>query len=167
MTTPQPRILFDECISKPAAMHLAAFFERDKGDFKAEIGHLFDLGLGGQWDEVWIPKIADQGWIVISADRGMGGIKKGQPFPRVCLQYGVTHILLTQSVHARTMFDKILTLMSLWHEILTLRLVPGGSRYRLEPINLTPAMKGRGRLVKKHVEVPTSLKPPPEHLFPP
>jgi hypothetical protein len=56
-------------------MHVADFFERDKSDFKAETKHLFDLGLGGEWDEVWIPQIAGQGWIVVSADRGTSGTR--------------------------------------------------------------------------------------------
>jgi hypothetical protein len=50
----------------------------------------------------------------------------------------------------------MLTLMSLWHEILSLRLVPAGSRYYLQPINMTPAMRVRSRLVKKNV--PDTIK---------
>ena len=37
------------------------------------LGHVRSLYGEGVWDEVWVPKIAKEGWIVISADRGKKG----------------------------------------------------------------------------------------------
>jgi len=49
-------------------------------------------------DNAWIPKIAGQGWIVISADRGKGK-KRGGKLPMICQANGVTCLMLGNRVH--------------------------------------------------------------------
>jgi hypothetical protein len=53
--------------------------------------HILDLQKQGRWDEKWIPRIAKQGWIVVTSDRGKkGGKKKGAKLPLVCKMNNVT-----------------------------------------------------------------------------
>lgn len=67
-------------------------------DLDATIAQVQVFQLDGQCDEDWIPRIAREGWVVISSDRGKGGLKRGMPLPRLCVQWRVTHVLLWPAV---------------------------------------------------------------------
>jgi len=107
----QAKLLFDECIGKPHIDCLKDFVAID-GDDTPEIKHILEDQGQGVWDDEWIPRIADEGWIIISQDRGKKGRSKGAPLPELCLSFGITHVLLSRRVTTRKSFDKMLTILS-------------------------------------------------------
>ena len=140
MTAPL-RLFFDECISKPAVDGLLRFVSLSNEQF--EFRHIIDCQLQGTRDEDWLPQIAPDGWIVITADSGKGGRKKGEKLPKLCDIYQVTHIVLTPRVHHQQIFDKTRSLIQVWDDLLKVPEAPRGSRFSLRMSDKT----GRARLV--------------------
>jgi hypothetical protein len=128
---------------------LAEFVKPNEGEGPI-ISHLLDLAPPGTFDEVWIPRIKDEGWTVISADGGRTPNKRrGKKLPRLCAENGITLILLSPAVHNRKAFDKTRTILSVWDQIVEIAVDPSlrGKRYMLEPLN--PGNPGVGRLVER------------------
>ncbi len=174
MTPPGIRLLFDENFGKPLVGEIERLLSFAEPEEQAEVKHVLDfqsqIGLESQgiWDDVWIPQIVKEGWIVIAADRGKKGLKKGQKLPRLCVQYGVTHFLIGPAVHRRKRFCKLLTVLSVWHELLALaRESPRGSRFMIEPSGSSREHCARGRITKRDI-TPQPIRPSPPvpgHLF--
>lgn len=147
MSAGDAKLLFDECVGQPAIALVAQLVARGGGE-KPRISHLFELAPPGTRDEVWIPQIASEGWTVITADGGRTPNKnRGQKLTHLCNFYEVTHIVLSPAVHGRVSFEKLLTILSVWYELLAIAADPArrGSRYSLEPV---PSLqRGQGRLV--------------------
>jgi hypothetical protein len=57
---------------------------------------------------------------------------------------------------ARKSLEKLLSLLSVWYELIALRTEAPGSRFQLEPNG-----DGRGKLVRKVVPPPHGQPPPP------
>jgi len=150
VTNDQPKYLFDECaLSARSAIVEHKLRFHDHGE--------------GIWDEVWIPEAAEEGWIVISADRGRkGGRKKGEKLPRVCRNYGVTHVLMSGGMMKRRQFDKVLSILSVWYDLLDTAAAPPGTQFMLEP-----SSRGRAILRRKEPQANPGDPPPPGFLFPP
>lgn len=127
------RLFFDECISKPAVDGLLELVKVAPDDI--EIKHICDFQLEGIHDEVWLPQIAAEGWIVITADAGKQSKKKGEKLPNLCVMYCVTHVILSPRVHHQRVFDKTRALLAVWDDLLGLANVPRGSRYGLQLTN--------------------------------
>jgi hypothetical protein len=152
------RLLFDECIGWPSIKRLAELVEMGRGD-KPEVRHVLQLAPAGTRDEDWIPKIASEGWTVISADGGRWPRKnKGEKLPRLCANHKITHVLLSPAIHMLPSFDKLLTILSVWYQLLEISADSDqkGSRYVLEPT--ANKVRGHGRLV------PRAIKPPKQTL---
>lgn len=135
----------------------------DQSEERPELRHILEFQQQGVWDEQWIPRVASEGWILITADRGKKGSKKGEKLPRLCVRHRITHVVLSAGIHRRKSFEKVLAILSVWYELLQLRDVPPGSRYQLEPT-------GRGQAKLVHKPLPTggpSPLPPKGHLFDP
>lgn len=140
------RFLFDECFGKPIVEPLRALVGMGKGE-KPELKHILDITASGTHDEVWIPQIAREGWTVITIDGGRRPNKqRGEKLPRLCARYNLTHVILSPAVHQRTAFEKLLTVLSVWYELIDIADDPAmkGSRYAMEPLN--SGERGRGRL---------------------
>ena len=144
MSHEQPKFLFDECaLGAPAVDALKKLLEFAEPESSALLQHKLTFhGHGpGVWDEVWIPEAAKEGWIVVSSDRGKrGGKKKGEKLPRVCIAHGVTHILLSGKMMKRKQFDKVLSILSVWYDLLDTADAAPGNRFMLE-------ISSRGRAV--------------------
>ena len=143
------KLLFDECIPSPALARIAEFIRTNDGEGPV-IKHLLDLAPSGILDEEWIPRIKDEGWTVISADGGRRPNKgRGKKLPRLCVEYGLTLIVLSPAVHNRKVFDKARTVLSVWDQILDIAADSSrvGKRYMLEPVN--QGNPGIGRLVER------------------
>ena len=126
MTSP-PRFLFDECLSKPSMLELQGLVAP-----QLEFKHITDIFVQGVLDSVWVPRIANDGrWIVITADRAKRGSRKGGKLPRLCLEYKLTHVLLSGSLHEKSTAIKRDAIRDKWSSILQLDRVPPGSRYKL------------------------------------
>jgi hypothetical protein len=156
----QPRLLFDECIGRPHVDRLIQFIASDT-DEPPEMRHVLEFQAEGVWDEDWIPRIADEGWIIISQDRGRKP-SKGRHLPHLCLELSVTHVLLSARVAGRKSADKILIILSVWREILELQEKPRGSRFILEPYSSKNPDSNAGRLVDR---TPPPRPTPPGRLF--
>jgi len=143
--------LIDECLGRPHITTLKTLVENQHDEqSRPVIEHLLNLVQEeGVWDEVWVPTIAHDGWILISGDKSRFRRGKGEPLSRVCAAYGVTHVLLSAAVNGRKTFDKLLTIASLWYQILALVNEPRGSKFMIEPIGNKPEDRGRGKLVAK------------------
>ena len=96
-----------------------------------EFKHISDFQLEGMRDEIWIPSFAKDGWILITADGGKNGTKKGAKLPKVCHAHRMTHIVLSSKLHHQSVKDKILSLAAVWNEIVKLGEEPLGSRFSL------------------------------------
>ncbi len=145
-------LLFDECFGRPSIDRLSQLVSVDKAE-KPEIRHIFDFAPSGTFDEVWIPNLATQGWTVITSDRGsQPNRNRGEKLPRLCARYAITHILLSPTVHGRTSFEKLLTVLDVWYDLLGIASDPAqrGKRYVLEP--MSNLERGRGRLTERAIK---------------
>ena len=123
------RFLFDECVSLPSFDQLC---EHLKGSTPAvELAHVIQWDLAGKRDEEWVPAIADQGWIVISADRGRGGLGRGQKLPHLCLVNRVTLIALSKAIHHQKSAEKLQSILAAWPQILKASHAARGTRFTL------------------------------------
>lgn len=99
-----------------------------------DFSHIVDRQLAGVRDEDWIPQIADDGWIVITADRGKR--KKsgtGERLPIICERFGVTYAAFSRSISQKNTSFKIRALHSVFPE---LKALPGelrGSGFSIRP----------------------------------
>ena len=151
MTLSEARLLFDECLGWPAIDRLIQLVAMGKGE-KPEISHVLKFAPSGTRDEDWIPRLAPQGWTVITTDGGRSPNKRrGEKLPRLCARHGVTHIILSPAVHHRTSFEKLLTILSVWYHLLRIASDPAerGKRYLLEPAQSLE--RGHGRLSERNL----------------
>lgn len=116
MTT-ATRLLFDDCLSKHAVNALKTLAEFTSGS--VEFAHLVDFNLSGKTDDEWVPEIADQGWIVVTTDRGKKPSRGGK-LPFLCQRYGVTYVMLSAAIHKRNTFDKIRAMFDVWPQLAAL-----------------------------------------------
>lgn len=151
---------------------IQGLMDRAEEDEIAEVLHVFDffaqhgLPKHGVLDEQWVPLAAEEGWAIVAGDRSKkkGKGKKGKMLIRLCAEYGIVSFILSPSVQRRRVFKKLLTILSVWHEIVDQghNAVPG-TRCEIEPFSHKNKYRGRGRLIVKNVpEIP---KAPPGELF--
>ncbi len=120
------KLLFDENFGRPlvdALKGLVAFAR-----FRPEIQHILELQRAGAKDSEWIPKLAADGWIVLTGDRGKSA---GPKLPQLCRAYGITHVLLSGSLQNSPQFDKARAVLGVWPELIDLGEAPAGTRYSL------------------------------------
>lgn len=128
----QVKLLFDENIGFPMVISLKTLLALDSAS--VIVDHVIPRGFAGMNDDVWIPLIAKEGWIVISGDRGSRQKKsKGPKLPIVCWDFMVTHVILGRSINKGKSFEKIRTILSLWDEIVATSRAPRGSRFVIRP----------------------------------
>jgi hypothetical protein len=122
--------MFDECVGKPIMESMFQIIAASTADpEKPEFRHIVDHQKQGALDADWVPKVASEGWIVITADRGKrcGGAK----LPQLCRLHGITHVMLSASLHSMASPEKVGAIMSVWSDLVKLRSEPRGSGYSL------------------------------------
>jgi hypothetical protein len=122
-----PQFLFDECLGRPlteAMRKLIGFHRHPIG-----VIHLFDRFPPGTHDEVWVPAIAKENWIVVSVDRGRS---PGPKLPGICAQLGVRHILLAPSTACLPQFEKARAFLRVWRDAVNIAQAPAGTRALLK-----------------------------------
>lgn len=141
----RPKFLFDENFGRPAVALIAQVVGANNPDDDSSplVKHIFDLHDPGTKDSDWIPKLADEEWIVITGDRGRSG---GDKLPDLCVQHKVTHVLLGAKVHHRTSQQKVMTIVSVWGLLLKLPDATPGSRYSLVAVSSKPEDATRATL---------------------
>jgi hypothetical protein len=142
MNPNQPvKLLLDECLGRPLVVDINKMLSWDTPI--PTIHHLTNYFKPGELDPDWIPKVASEGWIILTADRGRKGKDK---LPSICLAYKVTHILMGSSVMKMKQYQKANAIISIWEKIKECNRVPRGSRFIMSSIN--------GRTILKQVNLP-------------
>lgn len=96
-----------------------------------EFRHILDFQKQRVPDEIWIPNVARDRWIIITADRGKRGTarQKGGHLPTLCREHEITHVILGPSVHRKQQFDKIRAVFDVWDDLLQTAQADPGSRF--------------------------------------
>lgn len=79
-------------------------------------------------DNQWGDRVAEEGWILITADRGR--TNRGIRLPRMCLDKGIRHVLAGTSTHRLREIPKLASLLAVWDDLLAVSTAPAGSRFR-------------------------------------
>lgn len=137
------RLFFDENIGSRIYKAIVELLKFNK-NVNIETAHLvLDYHGQGQWDESWTPKLKDEEWIVISADRGRKGSKKGAPLPIICKENGITHVLISGKLHKRQQFEKACAIIEAREKLFSLGDEPKGSCWLLQMGSWGPAKPKR------------------------
>ena len=145
------KFFFDNCAIGPGAIKTIRQIT-DAHPASIEVAHLMSHFEACTPDEKWIPEIADESWVVITSDRGKrcGGAK----LPALCLEYHVTHVLLSRAVHRFSSFQRITAFTSNLNDLLACCDAPKGSRFHLRRTN----SKALANLVQVDVDIPPIKK---------
>lgn len=121
------KVLVDENIGRPLIKALFDIlqFHSSKPYFRS----LLEYFEQGTLDTDWIKEISEDGWIVITSDRGRKS--GGNKLPILCKQHSVTHILISGKLHNSPQFEKIKAIINCWDDIVETQSAPKGSRYAL------------------------------------
>ena len=149
-----PKLLFDECVGKPLVEMLRELLAMAVEENHAEVQHILDIyNQQGTKDDDWIPFIGSHGYIVITQDLGRSA---GAKLPKLCVDYGITHVLLSPSMGRRKKLEKLLSILSVWYDLIGLAGEAPGSRFQIEPNGA-----GKAKLIRKAMPQPPELPPPP------
>lgn len=96
-----------------------------------QFAHISDFFQQGTPDNVWIPQVAQEGWIVVSTDRGRNRPTYGGKLPVLCQESKITHILFSPKLHHCRAHEKVAALAMVWKEIEAIADAPPGSRFKL------------------------------------
>lgn len=119
------KLFFDECLSKKLPQQIAQIYSEDHPDLKTK--HLTECYAPGTPDDKWIPLLEKEtDWVVVTADDG-GGSKKAK-LPIVCAQLGVTHIVMTPTLHQSPYKEHKQAILTLWPQILVVERLPRGTK---------------------------------------
>lgn len=144
------RLLFDECLGAPIMESLAPLLAQGSDRFR--LMHVLEFQKQGVPDSEWVPRIAAEGWIVITTDRGKRNKREAheEKLPYLCRLYRVTHILLSATLHHRRGIEKAIAIASVWSGLIAAASATRGTRFSLQ---ITAA--GHARLVNTDVEQKT------------
>jgi hypothetical protein len=137
----------------------------DTASVQVQLAHVTTYLRKSIPDDEWIPRIASEGWIVITADRGnVGRRKTGRKLPELCVEFKVTHVLVSPRIGQMSGFDKARHIVNTWPQMLALADAPRGSRFRMRMNN-----KGTAAVIERW-ETPRNSDtaapdPIPESMF--
>jgi hypothetical protein len=139
---PRAKFIIDEnSLGIPATDSLKELLSFSPDD--AEIDHVIRRFGAGTPDEEWIPRLAEDGWVVITADAGKNR-SSGRKLPDVCKEFRITHVIIAPGLHKRNNFCKQRAIVDNWERLLAAAEAPRGSRYSLK---LSDPATGRTTLV--------------------
>jgi hypothetical protein len=110
------RLLFDDCLSKNAVKASADIAQFSRGAL--EVTHLANLGCEGDLDDDWIPRLAGEGYLLVTTDRGKKKSRGGK-LPILCQRNGMKHIMMSAAVHGQNQFDKLRALFMVWPNLVS------------------------------------------------
>ena len=132
------------------------------------LAHIIDLSLAGLFDEDWVPLFLRTKCTIISADGGRQPNKnRGRKMTQLCVELGITPIVLSPSVHPRKVQYKAKTLLSVWDQVVAIGADPlaRGNRYMIDPSDAENPEVGRitQRYVRRSAPTPdqSSSSDPP------
>lgn len=127
MNLSQPvKLLLDECLGRPIVADMNQMLSWDSPT--PTIHHLTSYFIPGTKDPDWIPKVKNEGWIILTQDRGKKGRDK---LPKICAHYKITHIILSKSVLHLKQSPKANAIIAVWEQIKNCNSAPAGTRFRL------------------------------------
>jgi hypothetical protein len=123
-----PKFFFDECAIGPRAVRdIRSTLELSS--HKIIVEHLFTYFKIGTPDDVWIPKIAEEeGWVIITADSGK---KRGPKLPELCVEYEITHVLMSPSIAKLSTYGRIRAFHDNILDLIEASDAKKGTRFRL------------------------------------
>lgn len=128
--------MFDECLGYPVMQHILS----SRVGQGLNIALITDKFKSGVIDDTWIPQIASEGaWVVITSDKGKQPRDKCK-LPRLCLEYGVTHILVSQTIGKMKASAKCDAVGFAWDRIMKVGDYPEGARYSMKLANFKNEM---------------------------
>ena len=110
-----------------------------------EFVHICDLFKSGMQDREWVPSLAGNNWVIITADAGKNSVKNDK-LPSLCKQHELTHIVLGNRLHSQKSVKKLAVLRELWPDIETTMTANSGTRFK---ILFLPTNAGIERFVLK------------------
>lgn len=121
------KLFFDNCIGPPISKAIGELLK-----FHSEstsVKHIRDYFIDSISDDNWIPQIAAEKWVVITADKAKryGGPK----LPSICKKYKVTHILISGKLHNAPQFEKARAIIYLFPQIIEAFKQPAGTRFSM------------------------------------
>jgi hypothetical protein len=122
------KLFFDNCIGPPISKSIGGVLCYHS--LNPKVKHLKDFFDESIKDDEWIPQIAKDSWIIITADRAK---KYGGPkLPAICKKFNVTHILISGKLHNAPQFEKARAIISLFPRIIYYASKgPPGSRFSM------------------------------------
>jgi hypothetical protein len=120
--------MFDDCLGRPVMQKIHAS-QVGADSLIALVADKYRCGIA---DELWIPQLAvEGGWVVITSDKArQSGVKT--KLPALCLEYGVTHILVAQSIGMMKTEEKATAILFVWEKILLASSAAPGTRYSMK-----------------------------------
>ena len=99
------KFMFDECLGEPMMEKLRQIVPGTR-----HFAHVVSYFRRGVTDDVWIPELAKEGgWVIVSGDRGRGSAKGGK-LPLLCMQYKITHVLLSATLQNKKAHERLAAL---------------------------------------------------------
>ena len=139
------KLLLDECLGRPIVADMNKMLSWDIP--APTIHHLTNYFIHGTKDPDWIPKVKDQGWIILTQDKGKKGRHK---LPTICAHYKITHIIMSSSVSQLKQHQKANAIIGVWDKIKGCAIAPKGTRFRLR-------LNQAGNPVVEKVDVPLNI----------
>jgi len=130
------KLLFDECLGKPLVDDIKKLLSWDTPSPKIE--HLLDYFAEGTCDSIWVPKVAHEGWMIVSGDRGR---KSRIKLPAICSAYQITHILMGPSILHLKQHEKANIIVGVWDQIKECSAAPKGTAFILRMVGHRPTIK--------------------------
>lgn len=117
------KLFFDECVSP----RLPRILKQQHPHLKTT--HLTEHYKSGIKDSEWIPRLAKESWVVITADAGIGSGHGKLPY--LCAKYKITHLLITPPLHHLGYEHYKQAIISVLPQITLLPLLPKGTKVLL------------------------------------
>jgi hypothetical protein len=122
------KLLFDECIGY--GIYEALWQDLVVDGKSITHSHMLDFtGRQGVADDIWVPRAANEHWMVITGDSGRSGL--GAPLHILMPAHGVTGIYLSGKLQTRPARVKIEAIRAVLKELPGAYAGPRGLRYRL------------------------------------
>lgn len=121
------KLLFDENFGLPLVNALKQIIDFSRE--ATEVRHIRELRYGGRKDDEWVPLIATGDWLVLTCDRGKSA---GPKLPQLCREAGLTHVLVSGTLHNSPQFEKARAVLAVWPGLVAAAAGPRGTRYSLQ-----------------------------------
>jgi len=122
------KLLIDECIGK--GIYASVKPSLDSAQPPITHAHILDFNkASGVADDVWVPRVAQGGWVVVTGDTGAK--KLGAPLQIIMPQYKVTGVYFSGKLQQQPGQVKISALIWMLQHRHRVESAPQGTRFKL------------------------------------